>query len=55
MSVQSLRGSVLTSAGTQSPTAPAAAQVWQGPEQSVAQQNPSAQNPEAQSPAAVQA
>jgi hypothetical protein len=52
---QSLRGSVPTSAGMQVPTAPGAAQVWQGPAQSVVQQNPSAQFPVVQSVAAVQA
>jgi hypothetical protein len=54
MSGQSLRGSVPTSAGMQLPMWPAAAQVWQAAEQSVAQQNPSAQNPDRQSPAALQ-
>ena len=55
VSVQSCRGSVPTSAGMQVPTWPTAAQVWQIPEQSIAQQKPSAQKPDRQSDAVVQA
>jgi hypothetical protein len=47
-SVQSLRGSVPTSAGRQVPTLPWAAQVTHNPLQAALQQTPSAQNPLAQ-------
>jgi hypothetical protein len=53
-SVQSLRGSVLTSAGMQVPTFPDAAQVSQIPVQALLQQTPSAQYVEAQSVFALQ-
>ena len=53
-SVQSLRGSVLTSAGMQVPTSAGEAQVTQIPVQALLQQTPSAQKPDEQSAARLQ-
>jgi hypothetical protein len=54
MSMQPLRGLVPTSAGTQVPTLPEAAQVRQAPAQAVLQQTPSTQMPEPHFAASVQ-